>query len=282
MLRITALRLYPVKSLSGIDVVQWPIGSKGLRYDRNWMIVDEEGQFVTQRKLARMALIHTEIRDQRVHLSFDGEGSVSFPLACEPTCEPSFKVHVWDDECQAQHVSSQVDEWLNRILKHSSTLRLVSMAKNFERQQSQSDRFGEDAAIFADAAPLLLTNQSSLQALNEVLEKTQQASVDMRRFRPNIVIEGLSAFAEQEPQDLVHSEGNYALRLADACERCVMIQLDPDSAERNANAEPYRSLAKSNPQPGKPKLAFFGMNCLFVGLEGTMIAVGDPLKRSSK
>ena len=77
---LSEIILYPVKSLSGISVSQWPVIKTGLLYDRKWMLVDREGQFLSQRKLPRMALIKTALTDEHLILSANGMEDLLIPL----------------------------------------------------------------------------------------------------------------------------------------------------------------------------------------------------------
>lgn len=249
--RIEQLIVYPVKSLRGIQVEQWPVTHEGLMYDRHWMLVMPNGRFVSQRQLPRMTLIDTAIEGDTLVLSADGKGEIKLPLMTQQT-GTVFTATIWRDDCDVFEAATEASAWLNQALQPPQPLRLVAMAHNHQRNQSQPERFGADTHTrFADAAPFLVANSASLEALNDNLIRQSMSAVDMRRFRPNIVVSGIDAFAEHDLSDLRRADG-LALQLRDHCERCIITTIDPDSGEKSADREPYQTLATLNPMPGKP------------------------------
>jgi uncharacterized protein YcbX len=282
---IRELNVYPVKSLRGISVQQWPLQRTGLAWDRHWMLVMPNGRFVTQRQLPSMALIDTAIENEQLLLSANGKGQVSLPL--HATAGDTFNATVWRDQCEVIAASEEASAWLTDVLNAPQPLKLVRMAPGSEREQSCADRFGSHQTYFADAAPLLVANQASLDALNQTLQERQLGTVDMRRFRPNIVVEGLNAFEEQRPQEW--SGGDATIQLVDHCERCIMTTIDPDSAEKHPDMQPYKTLAEINPMPDNPRAAAFGVNAVVTRMTGdaspsehSMLAVGDRLSVSGR
>lgn len=282
-LRIEQLMLYPVKSLGGIAVERWPLTPEGLLYDRNWMLVLPNGRFVTQRQLPQMALIQTAIDGDRLRLSAAGKGEVSLPLSSARGVPPAddtpvFSATVWRDECEVFEAAEEVSAWLTAALQPPQPLRLVAMAEGRQRPQSQPERFGPDNHTrFADAAPLLVANQSSLDALNSELLQRGMSAVEMRRFRPNVVVSGIPAFAEHELTQGQRDDG-LRLHLRDRCERCTIITVDPDRGVAAADMEPYRTLASLNAMPGNPRSAVFAVNAtihLPTGEDSHLLSVGD-------
>lgn len=280
-LRLRQLCVYPVKSLRGILVQEWPLDARGLAWDRHWMLVMPNGGFVSQRQLPRMALIDTAIADGELRLSMNGHGSVTLPLQGDPTGE-EFDAKVWRDPCRVEPVSESASAWLNRVLQPRQPLRLVRMAQGFRRRHVQPQRFGpETHTRFADASPCLVTNQASLERLNRHLQGRQLAPVDMRRFRPNLVIDGLPAFAEHHYRLLEHVDTGLHVRLVDPCQRCVVTTIDPDSASADPGREPFASLVDLNPMPGNPRAPAFGVNAVPLGDPATL-RVGDRLRLSER
>ncbi len=258
-IHIEQLYIYPVKSLRGIAVNHWPVTPQGLLHDRQWMLVMPNGRFVSQRQLPQMALIDTALDNDSLLLSRDGHGQVRLPLipATEGIVRPA---SVWDDNCIVTEASAEASAWLTQVLQAPQPLQLVQLATGQQRLQSQPERFGADTHTqFADAAPFLVAGSSSLGALNLALQQRQLAEVDMRRFRPNIVLGGLAAFAEHNLSQLRHEDGSL-LWLRDHCERCIITTIDPDTAIKHPLREPYPTLASINSMPGKPRAAAFGVN----------------------
>lgn len=258
--QIEQLTIYPVKSLRGINVDHWPVTSEGLRHDRQWMLVTTQGRFVTQRQLPAMALIDTNIDNGRLHLSAANKGSVSLPLS-SITAGSAFVATVWSDECEVTEASAEASAWLTRILSPGQPLKLVTMSENRRRDQSQPERFGADnRTLFADAAPFLIANQASLGSLNQTLMTSNLAAVDMRRFRPNIVISGPEAFSEHQIKSLQRRGDSLRLILCDHCQRCVITTIDPDSGQKSSDLEPFKTLTKLNPMPDNHRAPAFGVN----------------------
>lgn len=138
------------------------------------------------------------------------------------------------------------------------------MAPNHQRVQSQPQRFGDNThTYFADAAPFLISNTNSLTALNSALQNKGLNPVDDRRFRANIVISGLPAFAEHQVDYLSHHSGE-RLVLRDHCERCIMTTIDPDTGIKDPSMEPFRTLATLNPNPNNLKAPTFGVNATWM------------------
>src|SRR5512136_2985267 len=96
---LSAITLYPVKSLAGINVTRWPVTKTGLRYDRKWMLVDNAGQFLSQRKLPQMALIKTALTDSHLILSASGMENLSLSLV--PTGGDTINTTIWNDQFEA-------------------------------------------------------------------------------------------------------------------------------------------------------------------------------------
>lgn len=77
----------------------------------------------------------------------------------------------------------------------------------------------------------------------------------MLRFRPNLVIEGSAAFAEDGWKRI--RIGTVEFRVVAPCSRCILTTLDPKTGERSADREPLMTLAKYRKQEGG---VMFGQN----------------------
>lgn len=271
-IRITALFVYPIKSMAGIALNDAKLTRKGLRHDRHWMVVREDGRFVTQRDIPRMALVKTRLAGSGIELSLDGHGTITVPFKLFHG--ENIETAVWRVKCQATDQGDEISDWLTRALESKERLRLVRMAPEFRRPQNKPDIMGEDTTVdFADAAPLLVANESSLAELNSVLENKSMLAVPMNRFRPNIVLRGLEPFAEHELAGL--SAANFQLRLRTPCERCVVTTIDQETAEKDPGGQPFKTLQDINPVPGKPKAPAFGQYATIIQGGSRTIKVGD-------
>ncbi len=277
---VEQLYIYPVKSCAGIELQEAELTAEGLLWDRSWMVINDEGNFVTQRQLPQMARIHIDFSEQALILVFvaDNGSHDIFTVDLNPPLGESISAHIWHDECKVLDEGHAVSEWLTRVLNSPKPLRLVCMATDSIRPQSQPERFGADTHTqFADAAPYLVANMASLNALNQQLERDHLDQVDMRHFRPNIVITGLAAFAEQNVIRLEHAD--YSLQLCDRSSRCVMTTVNPDTGIKHPQQVPFTTLATLNPMLSNPRMPAFGMNTTLISKtdDAPVIRCGDIL-----
>lgn len=270
LVTIEQLWIYPVKSLAGIPLTSATLLPSGLTGDREWMLIDTNSVFLSQRKLPRMATIRTELRKGELVLSRTGDGEISVPA---PTGEPR-AVKVWNSSCSAHVASAEINQWLQQALATDQQVRLVYFDKSVPRP-THPDRFGPYHTYFSDGAPYLCANQASLAALNQHLVEVNTPEVDMLRFRPNVVFSGLPAFAEHEFQSLRAANGDAVLGLKDHCQRCSVITVDQATGIASPSQHPFGALAQLNSMPGKPKAPVFGVNTVLVAGGGREIRCGD-------
>jgi uncharacterized protein YcbX len=245
-MKIHSLFVYPVKSLAGVAVDQFEMDDFGPRGDRRWMIVDDEGIFVTQRRHPELALLEAHLDEQEVEISIPGEGR--FPL--RPT-STAIRVQVWRDWPEALVGEQDANEALSRFC--GMPLRLVYMSDETFRRVDPA-RVPDDRRVsFADGFPFLITSLGSLDELNSRLE----TPVDIRRFRPNIVIEGASPWAEDGWQEMMINEQPF--RLVKPCSRCVMTTVDPDTGIKDPSVQPLRTLTSYRRTDDG---VIFGMNAI--------------------
>jgi uncharacterized protein YcbX len=272
---ITALAVYPVKSMRGIALERAALTPLGIEHDRRFMVVRADGTFVTQRDTPAMALIETAIEADGLLLSREGRGFVRVPF--ETRGGKRVETRVWKDTCVTADQGDVISRWLTEALESAERLRLVAMAPAFERPQGKPGLLGAATrTLFADAAPYLVTNEASLDALNTKLREKGEAAVPMNRFRPNIVVRGLPAFAEHSTSLL---RGDHCeLKLRYPCERCIVTTIDQHTAVKNPAFEPYRSLAELNPAPGRASKPAFGQNATLANTGPVTVGVGDRLR----
>ena len=278
-LKITGLFIYPVKSMKGIALNQAQLTARGLLNDRHWMVVRSNGRFVTQRDIPRLSLIHTSLDECGVVLSMKGHDSIVIPFDLHDGTMIDTKV--WKDSCETLDQGEAISHWLTQALGSEEPLRLVRMNPGFVRPLAKAAILGEKTTTeFADAAPFLVANEASLYKLNSVLESTSLDSVPMNRFRPNIVVQGLEPFAEHKLTAL--STEGYRLELCYPCKRCIVTTIDQDTAEKNPDRQPFRTLQTINPMPGDEKAPAFAENAILTRGEGQDIAIGDLLEATLK
>ena len=275
-MNITQLNVYPVKSLRGISLDRAEVTERGLAHDRQWMVVDDIGRFVTQRQLPRMARIAVRLSDESLVLEHPEASPLHVPLGRED--QPRLPVHVWDDQCQALDEGAEAAEWLGAVLGDfkGSGLRLVRFAPDQRRGvETQFLAPGEQAhTAFADGYPFLVVSEASLAEVNRVLQAKGLAPVPMTRFRPSIVVDAAEPFAENGWGELVLQEGAVRLGLRKPCQRCKITTVDQATGQIAVPGEPLGTLVQMNTRlaPG----GYFGQNAILLAGEGRTIAVGEP------
>ncbi len=247
MYRLSELWRYPVKSLRGARFERLGLGSRGFDGDREWMVVDVAGRFLTQRQVARMALI--DARFAAAGLVLQAPGRAPLTVAGEHAAAARIEVEVWGDRCAALAPDPRADAWLSEFLEQPC--RLVRMPATTRRAVDPAYAAPGDQVGFADGFPLLLISQASLDDLNGRLAEP----VPMVRFRPNLVVEGTAPYEEDGWRRL--RIGGCTFRVAKPCSRCVIPTIDPATAMRSP--EPLRTLMSYRRRDNK---VYFGQNLL--------------------
>lgn len=253
--------VYPIKSLAGFSVASWPIEATGLAYDRQWMLIDSEHRFLSQRSLPRMALIKTRIEGERLILSAPNQHDIAIPLHAEGG--DTLTVEIWHDHCEAKTVSEAVDSWLSQFLQ--SDCRLVYHPRDSVRQVDQRYALPNDRTAFSDGFPFLIVSDASLQALNNAM----QLEMSMKRFRPNLVVSGCEAYAEDSWRRIRIQD--IAFRLPKPCSRCSVPTIDPETGD--VGKEPLTTLNRLRKKDNK---VYFGQNALHDGTG--LLNVGDRVE----
>ena len=275
---IEQLWIYPVKSCAGVRVEQAELTDTGLLYDRAWMVVDAQGQFVSQRELPRMALIQPSFKLGQLVLR--APGMLSLHLALDAAEEPA-TVRVWDDTVQAYDMGDVAAQWFSDFLGPEAPaalkrLRLARFDPEVKRPSDPKWTGGREAGTqFADGFALLITSAASIDELNSRLVGAGQPPVDQRRMRPNIVLGGLQAHDEDRTGALriQTGEGQALLAPVKPCTRCSIPDVDPDSAQTGTavsdSLRAYRADARVN------GAITFGMNAIVLEGDGQVLRVGQ-------
>ena len=268
---VAELYLHPIKSCAGMAVREALLVETGLDLDRQWMVVDAQGEMLTQRELPRMALITFTLKHSELVLRAPGMLALHLRL---DVVEAATRVRVWSDEVRAFEMGALAAQWFTDFL--GQPLRLVRFDPD-QRRLSDPAWAGDIATEngFADGFPLLIASRASLADLNARLAARGQASVDMRRFRPNLVLDGLEAFDEDHLDILtVATDGApVVLKLVKPCTRCTIPNVNPDSAA--AGHEPGDTLAGFRADPRMGGAITFGMNAVIVSGFDSTLRVGQ-------
>jgi uncharacterized protein len=264
--RIARLFVYPVKSCAGVEVTEAVLTETGFDLDRAWMVVDAQGEFVTQRELPRMALIRLQLKHHEVVLR--APGMLALHLSIEGV-EAPMQVRVWDDEVAAYDMGAVAAQWFTDFL--GRPLRLVRFDPEHQRLSSPRWTGGLQAHNqFQDAFPLMVLSEGSLAELNHRLSVAGQAAVGIERFRPNIVLAGLAS-QDEDRLDVIRiaADEQVELRPVKPCARCSIPDIDPATGEASGDVSAALRAYRSNPL--LDGAVTFGMNAVVLrGLEQTL------------
>jgi len=259
-LHLASIHVYPVKSLGGFAVDEARLTDRGLQHDRRWMLVNEQGIFMTQRELGTMACLHCSPLPDGFRVT-DLRSGNTLDLPWSLAEGERHEVSVWSDALSALHGEAAWDAWFSERLERR--VRLVYMPNASERRTDEGNAKG--LTSLSDAFPYLVVSQASLDELNSRLA----TPIGMERFRPNLVVSGGAAFQEDAWAEVLIGEARF--QLVKPCARCVVITTNQQNGERGK--EPLRTLATYRSEGNK---VMFGMNA--VGqVEGT-VRVGDAVR----
>jgi len=247
-LRVEGLYCYPVKSCAGTSLGTATVGPRGIVGDRQWMVVDETGEFVTQREHHRLALVSPRLLDEGLlELSAPGMPLLTVTPAVR---QDRVDVSIWSDRCAAIDEGESAAEWLSAFLE--MRCRLVRFPEDVTRRVDPEYAGPNDQVGFADGFSFLLTSCASLDDLNQRLA----APLLMNRFRPNIVVSGGNPFQEDRWKRIRIDD--IAFAVVKPCARCVTTTVDQQTGE--ASREPLRTLATFRNVPGRGVM--FGQNLI--------------------
>jgi uncharacterized protein YcbX len=261
---LAALHLYPVKSCAGIALDAHELDTTGLDLDRAWMVVDEHGEFLSQRELPRLALIRPTLRHSDLLLR--APGMLALHLALDVVEQP-VRVRVWDDEVAAFDMGALAAQWCGDFLGRPA--RLVRFDPDARRLADQHWTGSLDAPVqFSDGFPLLVASSASLAELNRRLD----TPVTMQHFRPNLVLDGLDAHGEDFIDEITFDDGAVRLRLVKPCSRCSIPDVDPDSAATGHAVGDALATYRADARVGGALT--FGMNAVIVEGAGRRLRAG--------
>lgn len=263
-MHISEINIYPVKSLKGTGLTEATVEQRGLQFDRRWMLVDDDNRLITQREVPRMALISVRIEDGNLDVRFE-DRHIDIPHA--PHQGDTEDVVVWQNIVPADVYDPETNAWFSRAL--NVNCRLVAMPETTRRtiDPEYAVKPDEDIVSFADGYPFLLIGEGSLADLNSRLD----TPVPMNRFRPNFVVSGSQAFAEDSWKRI--RMGETIFHVVKPCARCVLTTVDQAKGEKTGK-EPLQTLSTFRNREGK---VLFGQN-LIAENPGGVIRIGDEIE----
>ncbi|MEJ5351697.1 MAG: MOSC N-terminal beta barrel domain-containing protein [Melioribacteraceae bacterium] len=257
---LSEIYIYPIKSLGGIKLEKSIVEERGLYLDRRMMLVDNTGKFMTQRTYPKMALLKTNIVDDKLAVHNTNNKSkifIELEFIKNQKLIGSFEkinVKIWDDECIAAKVSKEADEFFSDALGIKCSL--VIMPPDTKRIVDPDKKYVNEEYLvsFADAYPFLIIGEESLNDLNQRLKE----NLPMNRFRPNFVFTGGNPYDEDRWKSF--KIGEIIFYPVKPCARCVITTINQDTAEKSD--EPLKTLATYRTINNK---VMFGQNLVHKG-----------------
>lgn len=271
--RIASILLYPLKGATGIPVDAAEVRVTGLAWggvaDREWMAVDRNGRFVSQREFPRLALVRAAIEDGRVVLHAPGLAPIA--LAAD-TGGRAREVVVWSSQVRGFDAGDEAARWLSSVI--ASDVRIVRFDPSLPRYSNREYAGDSGAQVrYADGYPVLVIGQASLDELNARLAARGRAPVPMNRFRPNLVLDGL----EPHEEDLLATIaiGDVVLKPVKPCTRCQVTTVDQASA--STGTEPLATLSTYRRDDRYGGITF-GTNAIVAAGAGRTLAAGSAAR----
>jgi len=274
---LSDITLYPIKSCAGISLREAVLTRSGLMsehvYDREWMVVDTQGRFLTQREHPRMALIVPRIKATTLELRAPGMLRLEVELGLpHPQLAPTLEVQVWDDTLRAYDCDEVTATWFSNAI--GVPCRLVRFHPDVVRATSTKWTAGVAAStMFADGYPVLIAGAASLDDVNEKLCAAGRAPLAMDRFRPNLVIADIGAF-EEDYADFLQF-GATVLKPVKPCSRCPIPSID--QATGVPGPDPLDVMQGYRAKPELDGAICFGMNAIVTEGGDERIVVGQEV-----
>ncbi len=277
---VSQLYIYPFKSGRGIELQQAQVETQGFLWDREFMLVSGSGKFITQRQFPQLAKVKVEIyrhNEQNINVTLKLEDNVDAFDFDSSLSNPLIEVEIWGDRILAVDQGDEVANWFHRYLKlpENTVCRLVRQSPEYVRSLAQKNSIDTRPIGLADSSPVMLTATASLAELNQRMMEihfSQAMTIEMNRFRPNIVVETIEPFIEDNWSSI--QIGNVRFKIVKPCTRCIIANIDQKQGIKDRLKEPLNTL--STFRQLSEKGVMFGVNMIPQN-EGT-IETGDRLK----
>jgi uncharacterized protein YcbX len=232
-MKLESINIYPVKSMGNVSLMNAKAKESGLLYDRQLLLVDKEGRFITQRENQALTRIGITINGSTIQLSdkYQEYQSIESDLNSIPSHRKEVKI--WKHSLESNMVNSNISEWIGSIIQQSCELAIMDTISNREKTITVPPY--KTKLSFADGYPYLLISTSSLKDLNQRLT----TPVPMNRFRPNMIVRDCDAFDEDLLKDF--KIGSATFRFVKKCVRCIVTTIDQNTGK--LGLEPLKTLA---------------------------------------
>jgi len=231
-LTLNNIVIHPVKSLNGIELEEAAIEEKGLRFDRRWMLVNENGGAITQRTFPKLVFVRVRMEDDLLTISDRNISQMPISFNIHEHGE-KVEVRVWDDVFMACEIKPELNQWFSDFLE--KPVRLMKVPFDSTRVINQKYNTEQQSMGFQDSSPVLITFQESLDDLNGRM----QIPVPMHRFRPNLIISGLDPYQEDDISRL--QINGVVFKIFKSCSRCIFTTIDQETGQNGA--EPLKTLS---------------------------------------
>ncbi|MEZ9834489.1 MOSC domain-containing protein [Vibrio breoganii] len=258
--QLSGINIFPVKSTSGIEQSRAWVGLEGISFDRRFVVTDLAGRMMTARKFPKMVTIKSTLLADGIVLSAPGANNLH--LSTSDFDRDEFECKIWNDRFFAYTTTEKANAWFTKVIGSDAQLLFCG---------EESNRFREKLGTrvsFADAYPLLVISQGSLDELNRRASHPQT----MSQFRTNIVVDGVEPFAEDGWERIAIGEVEF--QVGSTCQRCVLTSVDPITGDKMADKEPTATLSRF--RADEKGAIYFGMN--LVALNEGIIEVGDEIR----
>lgn len=260
MYQVSQLYVYPIKSLKGIELTSATLSSRGIEYDRRWMLVDQNDRFITQREIPELILFDIQIGQNGLIVKHPTNNQTCFiPFDAEPidiVC-----TSVWDSECVGGVISESINAYFSSALKYN-----VKLVFHPDTGKRHVTNHAASSIAFPDSNQYLMLGENSLSLLNSQLPK----QLLMNRFRPNIVFSG----GEPHDEDLWKKIkiGSTNFETVKPCARCQLTTIDQESGA--IGVEPLKTFANYRRFDRK---ILFGQYLKLVSNLPATIYIGDAI-----
>lgn len=261
MITLSKLFIHPVKSMRGLQLSQGLADRAGMAFDRAFMLTTPDGTFITARQLPQMVQFTPALLPDGLYITApDGDSAV---IRYDEFSEAESPTEVWGNHFTARIAPEAINHWLSGYLAREVQLRWQGPTL------SRRVKTAPDIPLtFADGYPFLLINEASL----EELRRRCPAGIKLEQFRPNLVVAGATAFAEDSWAGL--RVGSVVFEAVKPCSRCVLTTVSTERGVKHPGGEPLKTLHSFRTAENGD--VDFGMN-LMARTSG-IIRAGDPVE----
>lgn len=268
---LTEIYVYPIKSCGPLVVQQVgcsPIGpQQNLMRDRVFMVTNEEGKFVTARMKPKMVLVKPRFDERFETMILEAPGMPELRIDVRKLTDgATLESTVWGEQVPTVDCGDEAASWFSTYLLDK---KVGYRLRYNPREQTTRRKNGEDTGSFHDETSYMLFNEASVADLNKRLEN----KVGTLQFRPNFVVRGPEAYAEDRWRWV--RIGETVFRYDIPCLRCIFTTIDPASGVAHPDKEPLRTLKQYRQIPSLGESPALGIH---LGLRrGDSVKVGDPV-----